>query len=59
VVPGRDGAASFFGRLVIGGCSGALRVKLVVLAAARLRAFHLDPLVTGSRAQRGDQPRRT
>ena len=38
--------------------AGSSRVQVVVLAAARLRALHLDPLVTGSRAQGADQPRR-
>ena len=38
--------------------AGSSRVQVVVLAAARLRALHLDPLATGSRAQRADQPRR-
>ena len=28
--------------------AGSSRVQVVVLAAARLRALHLDPLVTGS-----------
>src|SRR5207249_10297056 len=32
------------------GAAGSSRVQVVVLAAARLRALHLDPLVTGSRA---------
>jgi hypothetical protein len=39
--------------------AGSSRVQVVVLAAARLRALHLDPLVTGSRVQAADQPRRT
>ena len=30
--------------------AGSSRVQVVVLAAARLRALHLDPLVTGSDA---------
>jgi hypothetical protein len=37
--------------------AGSSRVQVVVLAAARLRALHLDPLITGSSAQRADQPR--
>ena len=39
--------------------AGSSRVQVVVLAAARLRALHLDPLVTGSRVQAADQPPRT
>jgi len=31
--------------------AGSLRVQVVVLAAARLRALHLDPLITGSGVQ--------
>src|SRR5512140_2400635 len=38
------------------GAAGSSRVQVVVLAAARLRALHLDPLVTGSAAQDADQP---
>jgi hypothetical protein len=32
--------------------AGSSRIQVVVLAAARLRALHLDPLVTGSRTRR-------
>jgi hypothetical protein len=38
--------------------AGSSRVQVVVLAAARLRALHLDPLVTGSGLSPADQPRR-
>jgi hypothetical protein len=31
--------------------AGSSRVQVVVLAAARLRALHLDPLLTGSNGQ--------
>ena len=40
------------------GAAGSSRVQVVVLAAARLRALHLDPLVTGSGLSPADQPRR-
>jgi hypothetical protein len=36
--------------------AGSSRVQVVVLAAARLRALHLDPLITGSGEQPADQP---
>jgi len=36
--------------------AGSSRVQVVVLAAARLRALHLDPLVTGSNVPADDQP---
>ena len=36
--------------------AGSSRVQVVVLAAARLRALHLDPLITGSGVQPADQP---
>ena len=41
--------------------AGSSRVQVVVLAAARLRALHLDPLVTGSgtAAPTNRQERRT
>ena len=39
--------------------AGSSRVQVVVLAAARLRALHLDPLVTDSRRKPADQPPRT
>src|SRR3954449_8715549 len=41
------------------GAAGSSRVQLVVLAAARLRALHLDRLLTGSHAQPADQPRQS
>ena len=36
--------------------AGSSRVQVVVLAAARLRALHLDPLVTSSGEQYADHP---
>ena len=39
--------------------AGSSRVQVVVLAAARLRALHLDPLITGSGVQPAGQPPRT
>ena len=38
------------------GAAGSSRVQVVVLAATRLRALHLDPLITGSDAPTADQP---
>jgi hypothetical protein len=37
------------------GAAGSSRVQVVVLAAARLRALHLDPLVTASGMQATDR----
>ena len=36
--------------------AGSSRVQVVVLAAARLRALHLDPLVIGSEVQPPTNP---
>jgi hypothetical protein len=38
------------------GAAGSSRIQVVVLAAARLRALHLDPLVTGSDVPSADHP---
>src|SRR5689334_8499025 len=40
------------------GAAGSSRIQVVVLAAARLRPLHLDPLVTGSDAYSPEKPPR-